>query len=72
MSTLNKSVSNFDMLQTITGTEYQPYLPNFMETPSVSNISLYSCSIEGRLDNYGFIFVIGIATANDTSKPKAV
>lgn len=70
--TLNSSVPNFDALQIISGTEFIPYVPNFIESPVVNGISLYSCSVEASLDNFGFIFLIATETALDKQKPKSV
>jgi hypothetical protein len=71
-----------NVFQTIKGTEFEIYYANFVEPPVNSNRTHYTCTVtgtplqfqlfKGKLDNFGYIYVIATEAALDKEKPRAM
>jgi hypothetical protein len=68
---LSTLLANLNTLQTITGSEYQPYVPKFVQTPLNNYVDYYTCGVTAELDSLGYIFMIATEAASDSQKPNA-
>ena len=66
---LKSSLTYFDTATPITATAFTRYVPGFPTNPSVTGFGSSWTTIQASLNNYGFVFVVLISSANDYGKP---
>jgi len=70
-ATLNSLLTNFDTSYVIPVQNFTSYIPSFVEPPTVSKVDQFYITVQGKLDNFGFIYAVSINASQDSSKPSS-
>ena len=70
-SQLNTNLRNFDPTYTITATEFVKYQPAYSGDPSFVSTGTNQAVFSGKLNNYGWLFVVCVKVSEDKGTPTA-
>ena len=70
-STLRSMLTNFDSSYVIPVKTFTSYTPSFVEPPTTPIVDQFFVEVQGKLDNFGFIYAVALNASQDKSKPSS-
>lgn len=69
MTILNSRLTNLNTAYTIIYSEFAKYVPTFLGTPALTDITTTTATISVVLNNFGWVFSMATKTNEDKGKP---